>query len=74
MREKGERARVLRGGRKGGGRILIQTESVYTSQFLIKMPLLLRLGSGNKQGNLTTYIPFDLRTQIVEFYETIVCT
>ena len=29
MREKGERVRVLSQGRKGGGRILIQTESVY---------------------------------------------
>ena len=34
MKEKGERARVLRGGRKGVGRILIQTESVYTSRWL----------------------------------------
>ena len=29
MREKGEKVCVLRGGRKGAGRILIQTESVY---------------------------------------------
>ena len=29
MREKGERGRVLSEGRKGEGRILIQTESVY---------------------------------------------
>ena len=30
MREKGERVRVFADGRKGGGRILIQTESVDT--------------------------------------------
>ena len=29
MRKKGEKERVLTKGRKGGGRILIQTESVY---------------------------------------------
>ena len=32
MREKGERARFLREGRKGGVRLLIQTESVYLIQ------------------------------------------
>ena len=31
MREKGERLRVLSDGRKRGGRILIQTESVYAT-------------------------------------------
>ena len=31
MRDKGERVRVLSEERKGGGRIVIQTESVYTS-------------------------------------------
>ena len=29
MREKGEAVRILSEGRKGGGRFLIQTESVY---------------------------------------------
>ena len=38
--EKGERVCVLRGGRKGGGRILIQTESVYILKKYIKITCL----------------------------------
>ena len=35
MREKGERVRVFADGRKGGRRILIQTESVYNDELLL---------------------------------------
>ena len=44
MREKGERVCVLSEGRKGGDRLLIQTESVYNQSamfwFLIQQDLL----------------------------------
>ena len=37
MREKGEIVSVLKEGRKGGGRILIQTESVHNISITAKM-------------------------------------
>ena len=36
LREKGERICVFSEGRKGGGRIIIQTESVYNGQKMSK--------------------------------------
>ena len=71
MREKGERVRVLSQGRKGGGRILIQTESVLN---LIKlrnctMFFIQKFKSGGKViSYCTTMIsPIDFANFLVKF-------